>query len=147
VKRSPLPPRRKPLARSGWLNRGKSLNRRSKRKAREIRESRPVVAAVRERDGGCVLRDVHACWGPLDPHHLRKQSQGGKWTEQNLVCLCRAGNGWVEDHPRAAHHLGLVVRDGEPVWWAWDRMVRADLPVTRPPCCRDSECATCGGAA
>jgi hypothetical protein len=101
MKRSPMPPRKKPM------------RQRSERKRQELVESRPIVAEVLERDGGCVLRtrtdEWGPCDGPLDPHHLLKAAHGGEYSLTDLVCLCRLHNGAVEDHPAAAKAFGLVV--------------------------------------
>jgi hypothetical protein len=101
MRRSPMPPRKKPM------------RQRSERKRQELAESRPVVAEVLERDGGCVLRTRTDEWGPcfgdLTPHHTHKASAGGQYTAVNLVTLCAGHNGAVEDYPDAAKAFGLVV--------------------------------------
>lgn len=140
------------------LTRKTRLRPASKKKRKVRREAQPVVDAVFERDGACILRD-HAhlagrCFGePKTPHHLRKQSaEPGQWPLDGLVTLCSFHNGdWVERNSDEAHALGLVVRNGESVYDAWARMVRAGLPVAHPildPCCDlpDGECEH-GGAA
>jgi hypothetical protein len=45
---------------------------------------------VMRRDGGCVLRDnvFGECWGGLECHHKRRQSQGGDHDPGNLATLC-----------------------------------------------------------
>lgn len=116
------------------------LRTRSRQAARARRKAQPVVDAVYERDGACLLRSyprrlVGPCFGArLTPHHLRKQSaERGGWTEDNLVTLCAAHNDWVENgEPDLAHALGLVVRNGETTFDAWERMLAAGLPVTFP---------------
>lgn len=76
------------------------------------------VAGIRDRvirrDRRCLLDHLewHRCFGPLTVHHLKKRSQGGDWTPSNLVTLCAGGNGWVEDQPRKARGLGLVIAAG-----------------------------------
>lgn len=137
MKRSTPLTRRTPLTRGGPLART-PLAKISPRKRRELRESRPVVQAVFDRDGACILRGHAAvagpCFGGMTPHHLRKQSaERGGWSLDNLVTLCAGHNdGWVEDHPPVARRLGLVVTRGETTRDAWDRMVAAGLPVTAP---------------
>jgi len=93
-----------------------------------------VRAAVYARDRGCVLaRHVgHLCLGVLTPHHLKKAGQGGAYTVDNIVAVCSSGNVWVEDEPLAAHRLGLVVRHGDTLEEAWERMRTAGL-VTYDP--------------
>lgn len=130
--------RKTPLRSQSQLTPDKPLARRSrlapvsaKRRA-EHKASRPVVALVFERDRGCLASrrpDVCGpCSGPLTPHHVRKDSQGGAWDLDNLVSLCWAHNCvWVEGNPAEAHALGLVARRGEPITYAWERMRAAGL--------------------
>lgn len=136
-----MPPRRTPLRRSALarttrvLQRRKRLNPVSASKRREIRESRPIVAAVLERDGGCVLRNHTAlagpCRGDLAAHHLRKQSkERGGWTLDNLVACCWFHNCvWIESNDSLAWGLGLVVKHGETTALAWSAMRTAGLAV------------------
>lgn len=106
-----------------WLNRSRrNLPRRSKKK-READKSKPEIRdAVFARDHYLCQMPLSdearvgggdRCFGPLTPHHIRKESQGGTYTFDNLVTLCAFHNGWVEDHPNLAHRLGLVRRAGE----------------------------------
>lgn len=117
MNRTPMPPRRT------GLRRLTALRPVSTRRRRQARVQAVVKAAALERDGyRCVLAgvdDAGACWGPLDAHHLVKQSAGGDDSLDNEVTLCRHHNGWVEDHPKAARRLGLVRYRpvGEPVSW------------------------------
>ena len=116
------------MKRSGPLKRYKALQRKSamtrhptalrrssvKRRAAEITEATREVIA--QRDMGCVgarLIDGVPCWGPLDPHHILRRSQGGSNDPENLVTLCRAHHDWVHGHPDASVDLGLLRR-------AWD---------------------------
>jgi len=77
-----------------------------------------VRAEVFARDGACVLRDkgFGKCYGRLTPHHVRKASQGGTFTADNLVALCAWHNDLLEidaDAAKRAHTLGIVRRSGE----------------------------------
>jgi len=100
------------------LRRGKPLRAQSEKRASAAEERKEVREAVYRRDRWtCVLErtsrqrdDVPPCHGPLTPHHLRKASAGGAYSEENLVTLCRFHNGWVEDEPKLATELGLVIR-------------------------------------
>jgi hypothetical protein len=50
-------------------------------------------------------------------HHLRKRSAGGALCDpDNVMRSCDPCNVWVEDHPRLARDLGLVVREGDSAW-------------------------------
>lgn len=50
-------------------------------------------------------------------HELRKRSDTGSvLNEDNCLRACAPCNSWVEDHPRLAHDLGLVIRRGDPQW-------------------------------
>lgn len=113
------------------------LNPKSKkRRARDaaMRAARHVLT-VRDTDV-CRLahvRHLGACMGPLDPHHLLKQSAGGTEDPDGLVWLCRLHNGWVEDWPDVAHELGLVARHGETVADCWLRLHEHGLAVRPEP--------------
>lgn len=62
----------------------KRLKGRKQRAAAKVVQS--VRAAVVARDGGgCRLCHRRG----TDAHHLTKRSQGGKWTTDNIVLLCR----------------------------------------------------------
>lgn len=140
---TPLPRGDSKLARTGRLRPV------SRRKAKERRQAEPVVQAMYKRDHRqCALRflrpETGDCMGPSTPHHLRKQSkERGGWDLDNLLTLCARHNDWVENgDPALAYRLGLVVRDGEDVYQAWDRMVAAGLPVVHPipdTCCDSYE--------
>lgn len=41
------------------------------------------------------------------PHHIKKRSQGGKHTLENLIDLCFECHRWAEDHPKEAELEGL----------------------------------------
>lgn len=128
-----MPRRSDGLRRGGALRRGAPLRRVSDA-ARALRtDAQPIVDAVLARDGECVLRlaehGAGPCRGRLTPHHLVKAWKGPGWTLDNLVALCVAHQGWVEDEPSAATQLGLVVRDGMTHADAWARMFLAHLPV------------------
>lgn len=137
MRRSPLK-RGKPLVRRTPLARGGALRPVSAKRRRMRRAADPVVAAVFERDGGCVLRNhshlAGPCFGkPRTPHHLVKAWQGPGWTVDNLVCLCSFHNEWVEDEADLAWGLGLVVRNGETTAAAWTAMRHAALAIGEQP--------------
>lgn len=95
------------------LEQGGKLPARSRKVEADLPRRRKVRAAVFERDGNvCLmvaLKPGHVCHGtPLTVHHLKKASQGGTYTEDNLVTLCAYANGFVEDYPAEARALGLV---------------------------------------
>lgn len=127
VKRSPLPPRRTPLARGvKRLARRTRLRPVSQHRQREALGRAAVRAAVFERDGwrcwmaGRLFGSPASerewwvpCHGGLTLHHLRKASQGGDYSAENGITLCVRHNEWVEEAPTVAHTLGLVVRRGE----------------------------------
>jgi hypothetical protein len=75
----------------------------------DAQRRRLIREAVFERDGGCVMAGWRGpCFGPPTPHHLRKASQGGKYTRRNLVTACSFHNGLVETHPDEARERGWV---------------------------------------
>lgn len=68
-----------------------------------------------------------SCVGVNTFHHIKKASAGGGWSLLGGVTLCSRHNGWVEDFPLAAHHLGLVCRNGDTLAECWERMAAAGL--------------------
>ena len=96
------------------------IRRISKARLADADRRKAVREAVFARDGGCLLspwgrlndegRDWGPCVGVLTPHHLLKASQGGAYSEDNLVALCAMHNSMIEDWPIQAERIGLVVR-------------------------------------
>lgn len=113
------------MKRSGPIKRSTALERKSamarhptslrrsssKRRAAEITDA--ARQEIAQRDRGCVgarlVPDV-TCWGPMDPHHILRRSQGGSNDPENLVTLCRAHHDWVHGNPSASNDLGLLRR-------------------------------------
>lgn len=122
MKRSGPPKRLTPLRRSGWLKRSEAMARHPTARRRSAgspgRSGVPkdVRQEVMMRDGGCVaMRMIPEvlCWGPCDPHHIHRRSQGGQDTPENLVVLCRAHHDWVHANPLRSMSLGLLKRSWE----------------------------------
>lgn len=44
-----------------------------------------------------------------DWHHRKPRSQGGQWTADNGLYLCREDHTWVTEHPADSYVLGLLV--------------------------------------
>lgn len=134
--------RRTPLKRTGGLKRSGALKARKRLapSSPQRRAQAEAMADVRSRvfardhrqcvlAGQSVRSDIRLPWcrGPLTVHHLLKAGQGGPYSECNLVTLCAGHNGWVEDEPLLAHHLGLVVRRGDDLLGCWGRLVELGL--------------------
>lgn len=72
----------------------------SKKKAAANRLKPFIRGAVFARDGyQCRLKGIPGageCFGGLTPHHVLKASQGGAYTEDNLVTLCAHHNDQIE---------------------------------------------------
>lgn len=112
------------------LSRHKRINPRSARREAATTDRADVRAVVFHRDGACLLAGstLGPCIGPLTPHHLWKEGQGGPYLRWNLITLCAGHNGRVETMPRAdAVALGLVVERGQHVDSAWRRLVFAGI--------------------
>lgn len=64
------------------------------------------------------LDGARNCRGKIEGlHELRKRSAGGSLTNpSNLIPACNPCNGWVEDNPDEALVLGLVIREGNPIY-------------------------------
>lgn len=73
-----------------------------------------VVAGEEHWVGGrCIPKDrgmPGECFGKLTPHRLRKGSNQGGYTEDNVVASCAFHNGDIENRGNLAKALGLVVR-------------------------------------
>ena len=71
-----------------------------------------------EHDTLTILHGLHACRRrAVTLHELRKRSDTGSvLNEDNCMRACAPCNSFVEDHPRLAHDLGLVIRRGDPQW-------------------------------
>lgn len=69
-----------------------------------------VYQQVLARDMGCMgAQQVRIpCAGRIDPHHIKRRSQGGLDTLDNLVSLCRAHHDWVHQHISEAIELGFL---------------------------------------
>lgn len=89
------------------------------KKRREAKPERDAERAkVFARDAGpdgepvCQLAPAfpdEPCYGHMTVHHLRKASQGGTYTEDNLRAACARHNDFVEENPDVARALGLVL--------------------------------------
>lgn len=90
--------------------------------------------AVFDRDGRCRLAGstYGPCIGPLTPHHLRKEGQGGEYVMSNLLTLCAGHNDRIESLPRADMVAsGLVVPgryyQAAAIRQAWSLLQLADI--------------------
>jgi len=113
MKRSGPLKRSTPLQRKQAMARHPTALRRSSGKRRGSPVSTETREQITDRDRGCVgarLVTEIACWGPLDPHHILRRSQGGTNDPDNLVTLCRAHHDWVHAHPARSVDLGLLRR-------------------------------------
>jgi 5-methylcytosine-specific restriction endonuclease McrA len=102
-----------PLQRDLKAKRRKTLKAMSDRRQGELASRREIRERVWARDGHRCRFPHHEvpdlpCFGGLTVHHLLKASQGGEYTDENLITICAVGNCWIEDHPRRATELGLV---------------------------------------
>ena len=121
VKRSPIKRSTTPLRRTSQVRQASSDLRSGLKKAKRInpvsekrraeRVERDAVRAKVLASGQCVLAGKwlgRPCGGPLTPHHLLKASQGGAYSEENLVPVCAVHNSTIEDYPLEAQALGMV---------------------------------------
>lgn len=101
--------KRSPLVRKTPPQRGGPI----KRKHGSTAVPAAVYLAVTRRDGGCVAQRLIpqvSCFGRIDPHHIRRRSQGGLDTPENLVSLCRSHHSWVHEHISESLTLGLLLK-------------------------------------
>jgi hypothetical protein len=132
MKRSPLPPRRKPLKRSPITKR---VGRKREREAEAWAECKAVVAA-RSR-GWCEAWDVVASDGTVDgelamiawasegcsrglhaahdPHHVWPEDRDvGRHDPDRVLDLCRRAHDWTHHNPKHASKLGLLRPERKP---------------------------------
>jgi hypothetical protein len=123
VKRSGPLRRLTPLRTRSALRRSKPIERsvgdqlrRTTRKRKALGVPSEIREQVLQRDRGCraqrLVTDIR-CWGPIDPHHVLRRSQGGPDTVENLISVCRAHHDWIHQHPARSYDLGLLRRSGD----------------------------------
>lgn len=96
------------MKRSGPLKRTGGLKR-SPLKSKPKPVKSDLYQQVLARDGNCMGRELPgACFGRIDPHHIKMRSQGGLDTLDNLISLCRAHHSWVHEHPEESYELGFL---------------------------------------
>lgn len=75
--------------------------------------------------GPILMKETHyeGCTGRATTfHEKRKRSAGGSITNrENLMASCHLCNMYVEEFPEISHHLGLVLREGDPEWAAMSK--------------------------
>lgn len=106
MKRSPMPPRKKPV------------NPKSQKQLDYDHEYRSHTRFVKVRSGGrCEILAAHDCDGTSTPypHHRKRRSQGGSNSLDNLLDVCFTGHQWlhVELPWLDAIHLGLLVKQSD----------------------------------
>lgn len=123
MKRSGPLRRLTPLRTRSTLKRTKSLERtglgdqlrRSTRKRKSLGVPKEIREQVLSRDRGCraerLVPEIR-CFGPIDPHHVLRRSQGGPDTVENLISVCRAHHDWIHTHPARSYSFGLLRRSG-----------------------------------
>lgn len=112
-----------PLKNRTGLSRARFLNR------TPLTSRRPVVTKA-ERDARKTVKqrsegrcEIGGTCRATDMHHRQNRSQGGQWTPENLLHVCRAHHQHVTVNPQAAREQGWTVpshRDPAqvPVWLA-----------------------------
>ena len=54
---------------------------------------------VEVRDRACLYGMIHSgCQFGLDPHHLKRRSQGGHDVKENVITLCRKHHDMAEEN-------------------------------------------------
>lgn len=98
------------MKRSGPLKRRTPLKRQSKKAARKQQkytETRQEVAAAAF--GKCQARADSRCQMLGDQaHHLKRRSQGGKDTPENLIWVCWRCHNWIHANPEKARAADLL---------------------------------------
>lgn len=81
----------------------------SPKRCRELRAFNKACPPVGDRFIPRQARISPECTGrATDRHHVKKQSQCGPDTRDNILYTCNPCNLWIEDHPDEARAAGLV---------------------------------------
>lgn len=101
------------MKRSAVKRSSKRIARRSERALALLGERASAVDEAWDRDRGrCqaehLVPEVR-CGGPLDPHEIIPRSvwPGGERVVMNIAIICRNHHCWIDNHPDAAHAVGL----------------------------------------
>lgn len=127
MKRSPMSPRRTPMARTAFVSAGVVSADPKPRRGRLGTVTARLAASRRllGTNQGIVLdRDDHRCilcGSPtgLQVHHRLPRGAGGSsrnpaiHSPSNMVALCADDHAWVESHRDDARDMGLLVRRGQ----------------------------------
>jgi len=114
MKRTPMPPRAKPLPRtSPTQGRTKGLRRTAirpmsaKRRAENVVRRAVKERLVEERGGSCQLRGPDCDGLAVDAHEVVRRSQGGSITDaDNILLVCRPCHERIDTHPEWAVDVG-----------------------------------------
>lgn len=103
MKRGPAPKRRKPLVAKTGLRRG-PMKRKRRKASPLLKQARRLAVERAEglceaRWAGCAGRGEHA-------HHVRRRSQGGDDTVDNLLMVCHRCHGEIHANPALAAKKG-----------------------------------------
>ena len=85
--------------------------KRSKR-AKAVKYAQARAEVIERSQGRCeVVLGTSACTSQgTQAHHIRRRSQGGQDTAENLIWICAAHHTWVHANPATAEHYGLLRR-------------------------------------
>ncbi len=114
MKRSWMRRSQKPMSRGTPMERGKPLVWHGRRRETRITKGGRIILGEAEytalcwqvwrRDGGeCQIRHQPGCWGRLPGFskrwmdHIKKRSQGGSDTLENLRCACFPCHQWADN--------------------------------------------------
>lgn len=94
------------------LRRTRGLRQRSAKRAAQDRAlDRARFEVVARSEGRCEANVEAVCTGRGEhAHHVRRRSQGGPDTADNLLWLCASCHRFVHDNPAAAAAMGLLKR-------------------------------------
>ena len=85
--------------------------KRSKR-AKAVKYAQARAEVIERSQGRCevVLGPITCTSQGTQAHHIRRRSQGGQDTAENLIWICAAHHSWVHANPATAEHYGLLRR-------------------------------------
>lgn len=122
MKRTPMPARKAPMARSR-VKPKRSTPRRREAPRWDWDAWLTAGPMLEARAGGCCER-CGSGRGPFDRHHRKRRRDGGD-TYANILYVCSGPggcHGWIHEHPAESRKAGWIVavaRDpaSMPVWW------------------------------
>lgn len=108
--------RRTPLRSSKGPARKRSLSSRSAKQKALYEKRRPLVEEMLREHPRCQAAIPNICWrNAVDVHEIKTRARGGSILDKydelgrvQLITVCRACHGWIDENQEEAHERGLL---------------------------------------